>query len=54
MCNKIDINDLADAGMIVGKVNATLKKHFEEVGATMSKEWAEKAGSRGQKVLSAY
>ena len=24
-----------------------LKNHFEEVGATMSKEWAERAGSRG-------
>ncbi len=54
MGNKNDKKALADAGMIVGKVNATLKKHFEEVGATMSKEWAEKAGSRGQKVLSAY
>ena len=54
MGNKNDKKALADAGMIVGKVNATLQKHFEEVGATMSKEWAEKAGSRGQKVLSAY
>ncbi len=54
MGNKNDKKALADAGMIVGKVNTTLQKHFEEVGATMSKEWAEKAGSRGQKVLSAY
>ena len=54
MGNKNDKKALADAGMIVGKVNATLQKHFEEVGATMSKEWAEKAGSRGKKVLSAY
>ena len=45
---------LADAGMNVGKVNSTLKKHFQEVGATMSKEWASKAGSRGQAVLAAY
>ena len=36
------------------KVNSALKKHFEEVGATMSKEWAERAGSRGQAVLAAY
>ena len=54
MGNKNDKKALADAGLIVGKVNASLKKHFEEVGATMSKEGAEKAGSRGQKVLSAY
>ena len=32
---------LADAGMKVGKVNSALKKHFEEVGAKMSKEWAD-------------
>ena len=38
----------------VGKVNATLKSHFEKVGQTMSKEWASKAGSRGQTVLSKY
>ena len=40
--------------MKVGKVNSALKKHFEEVGATMSKEWAGRAGSRGQAVLAAY
>ena len=52
--NKVDKKALADAGMEVGKVNAALKKHFEGVGATMSKEWAERAGSRGQAVLAAY
>ena len=52
--NKDDKKALADAGMKVGKVNSALKKHFEEVGATMSKEWAERAGSRGQSVLAAY
>jgi len=52
--NKEDKKALADAGMIVGKVNSALKKHFEEVGATMSKEWAGRAGSRGQAVLAAY
>jgi len=52
--NKDDKKALADAGMVVGKVNADLKKHFEEVGATMSKEWADRAGSRGQGVLAAY
>ena len=52
--NKDDKKALADAGMKVGKVNTALKKHFEDVGATMSKEWADRAGARGQAVLSAY
>ena len=52
--NKDDKKALADAGMKVGKVNAELKKHFENVGATMSKEWVDRAGSRGQDVLAAY
>ena len=52
--NKNDKQALADAGMKVGKVNSALKKHFEDVGATMSKEWAERAGSRGQAVLAAF
>jgi len=52
--NKDDKKALADAGMKVGKVNAELKKHFEEVGATMSKEWADRAGARGQAVLADY
>mgnify|MGYP003332165165 CR=1 FL=1 len=38
----------------VGKVNAALQSHFEKTGATMAKEWASRAGSRGQAVLSAY
>jgi len=52
--NRDDKKALADAGMKVGKVNAALKKHFEDVGATMSKEWADRAGERGQAVLAAY
>ena len=52
--NVADKKALADAGMAVGKVNAALKKHFEQVGATMSKEWADRAGSRGEGVLAAY
>ena len=52
--NKADKKALADAGMKVGKVNSALNKHFKEVGATMSKEWAGRAGSRGQAVLAAY
>ena len=35
-------------------VNSALNKHFKEVGATMSKEWASRAGARGQAVLAAY
>ena len=38
----------------VEKVNSALQSHFQGVGATMSKEWAERAGSRGASVLSAY
>ena len=52
--NVADKKALADAGMKVGEVNAALKKHFQEVGATMSKEWADRAGSRGQSVLTNY
>ena len=52
--NVQDKKALADAGMKVGKVNATLQKHFQKVGEKMSQEWAERAGSRGQAVLVAY
>ena len=52
--NVADKKALANAGMVVGKVNATLKSHFEKVGETMAKEWTQKAGSRGATVLSAY
>jgi len=52
--NRDDKKALADAGMKVAKVNSALKKHFEEVGATMSKEWANRAGARGQAVLAAF
>ncbi len=45
---------MVDEGMKIGKVNSSLKKLFEEVGSTMSKEWTERAGSRGQSVLAAY
>ena len=52
--NVADKKALADAGMTVGKVNAQLKAHFEEVGAKMSQEWSDKAGSRGAAVLASY
>ena len=52
--NVADKKALAEAGMTVGKVNAALQSHFQGVGATMAKEWADRAGSRGKAVLSAY
>ena len=52
--NVADKKALSDAGMKVGKVNSALQKHFQNVGATMSEEWKQKAGSRGQAVLAAY
>ena len=52
--NTGDKKALADAGMEVGEVNSSLKKHFEKVGSTMSEEWKAKAGDRGAAVLSAY
>ena len=52
--NVADKKALAAAGMKVGKVSPALQKHFQAVGATMSKEWAERAGSRGASVLAAY
>ena len=54
MGNVADKKALADAGMVVGKVNASLQSHFEKVGETMAKEWSQKAGSRGAAVLSSY
>ena len=49
-----DKKALAEAGMVVGKVNSSLQAHFEKVGETMAKEWSQKAGSRGAAVLSSY
>jgi Txe/YoeB family toxin of Txe-Axe toxin-antitoxin module len=37
-----DKKALADAGMVVGKVNSSLQSHFEKVGETMAKEWSQK------------
>ena len=54
MGNVADKKALADSGMVVEKVNSALQSHFEKTGATMAKEWAGRAGSRGQAVLSAY
>ena len=52
--NVADKKALSDAGMVVGKVNSTLQKHFMSVGETMSKEWADRAGKRGAAVLATY
>ena len=38
---------------LLRKISA-LQSHFEKTGATMAKEWEDRAGSRGQAVLSAY
>ena len=51
--NVADKKALSDAGMKVGEVNSALQQHFQGVGATMSKEWAERAGARGAAVLAA-
>ena len=52
--NVEDKKALAAAGMVVGKVNADLEKHFQKVGSKMAKEWKKKAGKRGASVLAAY
>ena len=52
--NVADKKALSNAGMIVGKVNSALQKHFQKVGATMADEWKAKAGARGVSVLAAY
>ena len=52
--NVEDKKALAAAGMVVGKVNADLEKHFQKVGSKMAKEWKKKAGKRGAAVLAAY
>ncbi len=49
-----DKKALAGAGMVVGKVNADLEKHFQKVGKKMAKEWKKKAGKTGASVLAAY
>ena len=49
-----DKKALAAAGMVVGKVNADLEKHFQKVGKKMAKEWKKKAGKTGSSVLAAY
>ncbi|SMF64749.1 TRAP-type C4-dicarboxylate transport system, substrate-binding protein [Tistlia consotensis] len=46
--------ELAKHGMEVGPPSAELAAGFKTVGATMAKEWKEKAGEAGQKVLDAY
>ncbi|WP_299622564.1 TRAP transporter substrate-binding protein [Pelagibius sp.] len=45
---------LAANGMEVGPPSDSLKADFESIGATMTKEWLEKAGAEGQAVIDAY
>jgi len=49
---KIDV--LKSNGMKVADPNATLKSGLEKIGATMSKEWADKAGADGATILKAF
>ena len=55
---EIDAQNSEDAEKIIkDKIEAFIKSNstfFEEVGAKMSKEWADRAGSRGQAVLAAF
>ena len=45
---------LAANGMEVGPPSDSLKADFESIGATMTKEWLDKAGAEGQAVIDAY
>ena len=45
---------LAANGMIVEAPGPTLKSDFENIGATMTTEWLERAGSKGQAVIDDY
>ncbi len=45
---------LAENGMVVEAPSAKLKADFEEIGATMTKEWLERAGDNGKSVIDAY
>ncbi|MEM6971435.1 MAG: TRAP transporter substrate-binding protein [Pseudomonadota bacterium] len=45
---------LADNGITVAQPSAALKAKLEEVGATMSAEWLERAGAEGEAVLEAF
>jgi len=48
---KAKTDTLREHGMIVSEPSAQLKADLRKVGATMSKEWAEKAGEVGRKIL---
>lgn len=45
---------LASHGMNVEAPGDQLKGEFAEIGKTMTKEWLDKAGERGQKIVDAY
>lgn len=45
---------LADNGMKVLKLPANVQKEMEDIGTVMTKEWLEKAGDEGQKLLDAF
>ncbi len=45
---------LAENGMEVGPAGDALSADFRKIGETMMKEWLERAGAKGQKVIDAY
>ncbi len=47
-------DQLAANGMVVEPPSDKLKADFEAIGATMTKEWLEKAGADGKAVIDAY
>jgi TRAP-type C4-dicarboxylate transport system substrate-binding protein len=47
-------DQLAANGMVVEPPSDKLKADFQEIGATMTEEWLERAGDSGQAVIDAY
>ncbi|WP_193367733.1 TRAP transporter substrate-binding protein [Pelagibius marinus] len=45
---------LAAEGMVIEAPSAKLKADFEQIGATMTEEWLERAGDSGKSVIDAY
>ncbi|MGI9484250.1 MAG: TRAP transporter substrate-binding protein [Hyphomicrobiales bacterium] len=48
------LNGLRSGGMKVGPANDNMTGELKEIGATMSKEWLEKAGPDGVAIIEAY
>ncbi|MEO1264857.1 MAG: TRAP transporter substrate-binding protein, partial [Pseudomonadota bacterium] len=52
--NTFTVEGLAKGGMQVAPAGDTLRADLMEIGATMSKEWLEKAGKSGAAVIESY